>query len=162
MKKRRGKWTRAKSVTGSNKTQKTSLDFDSFLGFRAKGSRQEFCAGETEKKSKIKAVESYLFLHTWRAEGKNLKVFSRAVKRHWELQLWLSRMYENFYAASLLQMEISTSRKLLVTLPCHFCQSHTFCFNLESRWKFVLDIKSLEWHFALWCIFSAIVLTLNW
>lgn len=49
--KKREKWTRAKSATGSSQTQKTSLDFKSFLGFRAR----EACRSavmENQKKKK--------------------------------------------------------------------------------------------------------------
>lgn len=37
------------------------------------------------------------------------------------------------YVVSFLQMETSTSRRLLVTFPHHLSQLYTFCFDVESR-----------------------------
>lgn len=70
--KKREKWTRAKSATGSSKTQKTSLDFKSFLGFRAR----EACRSavmENQKKKKGIALEGYLFSHMLGSRGQKHK-----------------------------------------------------------------------------------------
>lgn len=52
---------------------------------------------------------------------------NRALRELGQLDVW------EFFLLYLLQMETSTSRRLLVTFSHHLSQLYTFCFDLESR-----------------------------
>lgn len=80
------------------------------------------------------AADGYLFSHTWGAESKKMKVFSGVIERQALRAATLGQLdVREFLCCTSSAMETSASRRLLVTFSQHFCQLHTFCFDLESR-----------------------------